>query len=274
MSTHPTDPLEQRLQTLAHEIDWPSASAAFVPRVLDAIATTPPRSSLSSRLRSFAPTPRWSALAVTLVLGVLALAVLLALVPGVRTGVAERLGLPGVSIAPIASTPVVPVGTNLLLGTPITFAEVSDTPSYRPLAPPATLDAPDSIWSLNRGGYQQVSYVWQRVDGLATPDSDLPSLLISQFQGTLNSGLMGKLLAPGTSVSALEINGQLAFWIEGAPHVLFYEDARGEFSEDTVRMAQNVLLWQSNDRIVRLEGALNREQAEHIAEAMTRNVAP
>lgn len=274
MSNHPVDPLEQRLHDLADTIAWPGASDTFVPRVLDAIATTPQRSSPLTRLRPIAALPRWSALAAALVLGVLALAVLLALAPGVRTGVAERLGLPGVSIAPNATMPAVPAGTNLLLGAPISLHDLATATTYRPLAPPATLDAPGSTWLLQRGAYQQVSYVWQRVDGLATPNSDLPTLLISQFQGTLHSGLMGKLLDPGTSVSALEINGHLAFWIEGAPHVLFYENEHGEYSEDTVRLAQNVLLWQVDGIIVRLEGALTREQAEQLAAAMTAHVAP
>ena len=61
------------------------------------------------------------------------------------------------------------------------------------------------------------------------------------------------------------MNGGRGVWLEGAPHLLVVPDARGQFRQDRVRLAGNVLLWEQNGLLLRLEGAFSRDEALAIA---------
>ena len=58
-----------------------------------------------------------------------------------------------------------------------------------------------------------------------------------------------------------------AAWIAGAPHFFFYGD-RGAIAERELRLAENVLLVEHGDVLVRIEGALGRDAAVQIARSL------
>jgi hypothetical protein len=66
----------------------------------------------------------------------------------------------------------------------------------------------------------------------------------------------------------LTFDGGPAFWITGQAHRVFYRDKQGTIREETIRLAGNVLLWQRGALTLRLEGALDREEALRIAASL------
>ena len=87
--------------------------------------------------------------------------------------------------------------------------------------------------------------------------------LVATLPGTLDEGVFGKLGTAGLDVRAVEVGGAPGYWISGGPHVFLYTDADGVARE--VRAAEDTLVWQRGDVIVRIEGDLTLERAQEIA---------
>ncbi|MGH9176356.1 MAG: hypothetical protein ACRD1H_18450, partial [Vicinamibacterales bacterium] len=186
-----------------------------------------------------------------------------------RSTVADRLGLPGISISTDPTATLTP-GGRLDLGLPIEPGGSVAVSSGHVIPPPvALLGEPDGVYVLNRQGTAQVSYVYAPRPGLPEVASTGVGLLISQFEGDTNESFIQKQLGPDTSIELVTVNGQRAFWLAGAPHVFFYEDANGAIQEETMRLAGNVLLWEEFGLTLRIESALDRDAAIEIAEAMS-----
>jgi hypothetical protein len=71
-----------------------------------------------------------------------------------------------------------------------------------------------------------------------------------------------------TSIEHLEVDGDRALWVSGAPHFFFYEAPDGQIVDAELRLADNVLLLERGDLLVRLEGAFERERAVEIARSL------
>ena len=93
-------------------------------------------------------------------------------------------------------------------------------------------------------------------------------LLITVFRGRLEPGLFDKVLGPATRLERVRVGRASAYWIEGAPHQFLYTDEHGEIQPQTVRLAANVLLWETRGLTVRVESALPRDKTVRIAESM------
>jgi hypothetical protein len=93
-------------------------------------------------------------------------------------------------------------------------------------------------------------------------------LVLSEFRGDLSPEYLGKLAGPATHVERLRVDGERALWLEGAQHFFFYRAPDGEFIENELRVAQNVLLLEQGRLLVRLEGAFDRERAIEIAASL------
>jgi hypothetical protein len=65
---------------------------------------------------------------------------------------------------------------------------------------------------------------------------------IIEFRGEGLSAIR-KLIGPGTRLRRVTVNGGPGAYLDGAPHEVFFLDARGNGRGDTVRLAGNVLLW-------------------------------
>jgi hypothetical protein len=64
------------------------------------------------------------------------------------------------------------------------------------------------------------------------------------------------------------VNGQPGFWIEGDPHIFFYETDTGRFVDDQRRWVGDALLWSDGETTYRIESALGRDATIRIAESI------
>lgn len=261
--------LERALTDLGEQVVWPSErdlSAGVRARLA---ATPAPRSSLWSWLRS----PRSAFAAGALTAFLLVAAVLLA-APGARDAVADRIGLGGVSITadPTATLPLPlgELGSNLQLGDRTSLEAAARFAGYRLIAPPLRdLGDPAVVYGLDAPGGTQVSYVYGPTARLPEVGDSGVGLLVSQFPGSTNESFIRKQLGADTQVEMVAVHGAPAYWISGEPHVFVYQDANGEFQEETFRLAANVLLWEVDGITVRIESLLPLDQVLPLAESMS-----
>ena len=77
---------------------------------------------------------------------------------------------------------------------------------------------------------------------------------------------------PATSIETVSVAGNPGFWIDGAPHTFFLacsEVDSEECREERYRLAGNVLLWEDDGVVLRLESALSREASLAIAASLS-----
>ena len=196
---------------------------------------------------------------------VLAAAVLL-MIAG--TAIAGGLNVAGVEIVFAPDAPRTPVGTDLRLGTPTTLDEAGDSLDFAALVPAADLPEPDVYVARDvRGG--RLSLVYPATDDLPET-TDGVGLLLMEFEGELAREFLSKTLGDENRAVETDVNGTPALWIEGE-HVLLYRVGGGT-TEERSRVAGNVLLWRDGDVTLRLESALDLEQARRIAQSVDQSI--
>jgi hypothetical protein len=191
--------------------------------------------------------------------------------PTGRRAVADLLGLRGVHIStgPPPPIPTTVTPTPLDLGTPISVADASKRLGFAVRVPTvAGFDHPDGVFFSIPPPQGEVTVMY-------LPRGDLPAsaqtgvgLLLSEFEATMETGFFGKVAEPGTTIEALSIHGQPAYWLAGTPHAFFYRLADGEIYGDTLRLATNTLVWQAGAVTLRVEGDITRGQAVAIANSL------
>lgn len=189
------------------------------------------------------------------------LAALAALVLLAGAVLAVGMGLRGLSIV-FVETPPPGASEELRLGERVALAEAQAQAPFRILLPTGEMQRPDEVYADVRAGIHQVTLVYR-----TSPGRDV-ELLITQFLARPELDAAVKQLGPGTSVETVSVGDQEGFWIAGEPHVLTYVDPSGRAIEDRIRLVGDVLVWQSGDLTLRLEGAGSREDAVEIAESM------
>jgi hypothetical protein len=107
---------------------------------------------------------------------------------------------------------------------------------------------------------QAVIFVWLNPQVLETP-----RLVLYQI-GVSNYGIKA---ASRDSLRESEVNGRLAYWIEGE-HLLQIPDGNGDVE---ARLVGNVLIWTEGKLTYRLEGAPSIGDAVHIAESLEPAIA-
>ena len=91
------------------------------------------------------------------------------------------------------------------------------------------------------------------------------SAVVVEFRGSFDQNVMGKAVGPGTTLESVAVNGTPGFWLEGAPHQVFYRDPAGSFVQETLRLAENTLLWESGGITYRLEAQVAKAEALRLA---------
>jgi hypothetical protein len=258
--------LERSLIVLGEELDWPVTPDLSL-RVRRSIAPAP-------RPRSIAPAPRRRrrlafrrsfaiALAALLVLA----AGVLAAVPGVRDPVLEFFGLQGATVERREVLPPVPERRPLDLGRRTTLAAAGGAVRFEPLVPQAA-GRPDGVFVSDAVPGGELSLAYRARDGLPEARSTRLGLLVSEFRGDLAPEYTAKIAGQATVVERLRVDGARAVWLAGAPHFFFYRSAQRPITERELRIAQNVLLVEQGDLLVRLEGAFGRERAIELARSL------
>jgi hypothetical protein len=133
---------------------------------------------------------------------------------------------------------------------------------------PADLGEPDGVYvdEVVPGG--QLSLTYRARPGLPEARSTGVGLLVDEFRGDLAPEYMGKIASQATSVDEFSLDGEKAIWLEGAPHFFFYRTTDQPIVEDQLRIAQNVLLLEKGNLLIRLEGAFNRDRAVELARSL------
>jgi hypothetical protein len=253
--------LERMLTQLGRELDWPE-TPDLAPRVRARLAGPAPR-----RRRSALTWGLRRSLALALVLLLLLAAVTAAAVPGVRDAVLEFLGLQGATVERRISLPTPPPERPLDLGRRTTLEDAAGLLAFEPLVP-ADLGDPDGVFVRRGVPGGEVSLTYWPQPGLPRARSTRLGLLLSEFRGDLHRDYVGKIVGPAAVVERLTLDGGRAIWIEGAEHFFFYRDPNGQMIENELRLAENVLLLERGDLLVRLEGAFSRPQAIRIARSL------
>jgi hypothetical protein len=271
--------LEATLRGLGDAIDWPAAGpdregpdlAAVVRSRIEA-GEAPQPSRWRDAWSSWRPIRR---VLVVAIVALLALAILAAIAG------AAGLGLPGLRIslgpAPVSPPPTIAAepsrspdgvpGAGMHLGEHVELAELDARAGFavRWPADPA-IGPPDAAWvDPDLGG--QVTLVWASRPGL--PDTVQPGvgLVMSAFRGTVENGFLNKAVNSGTTVQLVEVDGERAFWLSGAPHFFFYTAATGQVF-DPRRWVGDALLWTDGPITYRLESTLGRERTIELAESV------
>lgn len=231
--------LEERLAALAGEVAWP-ATPRLWPRV-------------RPRLRRAS---RWGPI-------VLLVTASIALAGGTQTVVAGYRAFHGATIERVERlpSPLPPppgdAGTRYGLGQrSATIADAARAAGFTPLQP-AALGAPDAVCS---GGQPAVvALVYRPRAGLPPVEGD-PNVgaVVMETRASVDGDSFGKLAGPGTTVQEVTVNGGTGFWITGAPHgfVIYRPDGADRF-----RVSGDVLIWNQDGLVVRVESHLDRAAA-------------
>jgi len=107
-------------------------------------------------------------------------------------------------------------------------------------------------------------------EGGAVPGSKEPGvgMLVIEARGKVPTTFAGKLVPPGGRIEQLEVNGGPAIWLEGEAHQFFWLTAEGNILADSVRLAGNVLAWEQDGLLMRIESRVTKDVALRLAAAM------
>ena len=256
--------LERSLTELGANIAWPAEIDMSAPMRARIEGHAPPRSRAAIALRP----GRARAFAYAAIVVALVATATLVTFPGVRTAVADFLGLGGVRIE--RGGPVPRPSGELNLGERVSLTEASERVDFDVVVPDA-LGEPDAVYVDPAVSGDQVALAYEAGPGLpAAPGTDLGAL-VTQFTGSrADEDVLKKVTTndPGTTVVPVIIDGIQGLWISGEPHTIAYLEADGDVRTDTVRLAGNVLLWEREGVTLRLESRLPRSEAVTIAESM------
>jgi hypothetical protein len=235
--------IELMLRDAGEHAAWPAT-----PDLADAVAERIERPVVR-------PAPRVRRTLAIALAALLVLASGAAAVPGIREPVLDFLGLRSVKIERVPRPLPVAPGAHLSLGQHTTLEAARPKLGFQPLLP-IGLGTP-VVWldSFPQGGYLSLVY-------------DNGRVLFSEVRGQLQHQFLLKFVGPYARVDALRIAGQRGVWIHGHPHQFAYADATGALRTDTVRFANDVLLWRRGDLLLRLEGARSKAEALRIARSV------
>lgn len=220
---------------------------------------------------------RLAPVAVTLVV-ILAGAAVLS--PQMRAGAAEFLRLRGIDLFPVPAvpTPTTSPGSGvatpaasprLALGSRITLAEALRAPEFRVRAPAdPLLGEPDEVYRATGPTGTQIAFVYVERPGIPRSAAGVAAL-VHQFRGAgVDASFLAKGLGPTTRVEEVRVDGARGLWIEGEAHFFFYRDAVGGVHQETLRLAGNVLLWERDGVLLRIEAQLTKAEALRVAGTM------
>ena len=201
---------------------------------------------------------------------------------------AVRLGLPGLRLI-LGETPTVPpasaspgatssqspapgpLGSSMGLGEaldPLDLPALDVRAGFAVRLPTdRTLGPPDAAYIDDATG-GQVTLLWATRPVLPATFQPDVGLLLSQFRGAVDEGFFNKVTGARTTVERVQVAGHGGFWLQGDPHIFFWQGPGGVFVDDPRRWVGDVLLWSDGPITYRLETSLGRDAAIRIAETL------
>jgi hypothetical protein len=230
-----TADLERRLRDIGGEIAYPAT-----PNLARAVR---------ARIQ---PTPawrRWRVLLAAAAVLVVALAGTLAVNPDARRAVAGFLGLPGFQFQKVKVLP----SPSPYYGTrAVTLAEARRLAGFPVLTPRPPAEVRSIVFDDRPPGGEV--------------ELDLAGgAIVTEVTGAIDQGYFGKMVGGDGQVVQVDVGGTTGYWVTGAPHIFFYQDAKGQFRSDDLRLSGDTLVFERRGVIVRIEGARNEADALRLA---------
>lgn len=242
--------MEELLRAVGREVDYPP-TPALATAIRHRLAEGPRPSRLRSPL-GFRWQPAMATLAILVVIAVAALT----FSPQARNAVADFLGLGGVRIGFDGSPPRATPDEGPDLGPQVSLEEAELEVGFEVKVPElAELGSPQ-IHLTRPPGSGMVSLYY--------PDAYDGGLLVTQFRAGVDEVFFKKLTLEGATVEYLTVRDGPAYWVTGS-HFFAYVDPDGAIREESLRIAENVLLWEEGGITYRIEGGIDKGEAIAIA---------
>jgi hypothetical protein len=191
--------------------------------------------------------------------------------PALRDAAADFFGVPGVRIEVTDQTsPTEPSPAETAvpeLGDEVGLAAAQTEVPFR-VRVPEVIGAPERVFFAREVSSGLVTLVYDPRPGLRASKETGAGLLIMQFEGSVEEAFFKKLAGPGTRFDLVDLEGETAFWISGAPHPIGYMDPHGNFAESPARLAANTLLFTNGGVTYRIEGDITLQKALEIASSL------
>jgi hypothetical protein len=146
----------------------------------------------------------------------------------------------------------------LLVGDEVTLAEARRRVDFE-IAVPHGLGEPDGVYVQDSPPGGMVSFVWGTLEH--------PRALLTEFRGQVRE-VIYKAAGPGTKITPAYVGGEPGYYLSGAPHLFTYFDRTGEYRQEEVRLAGNVLVWERGPLTLRLEADVDKARALAIGRAL------
>jgi hypothetical protein len=195
-------------------------------------------------------------------------------VPPARTAILEFFGLRGATVQRVESLPTVTQpespdpAPELLLGEPLPVEDGPPWVKSPNVLVPAALGKPDAAYAAEEDYGLRLTLVYGPGEGVPRSQYTGVGILVTEFDGAIDTQYLDKMVQGGTSVEQLTVGGNRALWLEGGPHFVVFRTAAGDIGEDVGRLAGNTLLVEHEGMLVRIEGQIDRERAIEIAESL------
>ena len=262
--------LETAIRALSASIDWPTGRPTAGPdvasRVRARLVARGPGRPIAGQGWRPASLPRALALALLALLALAAVAGAVGLgLPGLRlilggpaTATPTTTGSPSATAASGSPGADRSPGANLGLGRATTL-EAARSDSGVPIRLPSdpAIGPPDAVY-VDRTRSDQVALVWAVRPALPVTNTPGVGLIVMAFDGTHDSGYFTKVIDSGTVVEPVVVDGHRGYWLEGDPHMFFYQGRTG-FVDDPRRWVGDALIWSDGSATYRIESALGRD---------------
>jgi hypothetical protein len=247
-----SDRLESMIADIADSVVWPVDSTSVEQSVLDNLVDRQVRPERRRKLT-------YALVAIILI------SLIVYVVPPARQAVANLFGAAGIQIT-FGDTPFDEAVGDLGLGAEVAISDIDDA-GFEVLAPVGSDPGPPDGVFVGENG--EVNMVWEARSQLPAAGGTRIGLLLTQREERSGTYQGVKTVSPETDVEAVLVNGAQGFWIEGALHTLLLVDETGVETEETRRLAANVLLWAREGVSYRLETTGNLASALAIAESLS-----
>jgi hypothetical protein len=245
--------MEELLRSVGHELDYPPT-----PALATAIHHRLEESPKPSRVR--APLGlRWQPAMATLAILVVIAVAALTFSPQARNAVADFLGVGGVRIGFDDSPPTATPNEGPDLGPEVPLEEAEREVGFEVKVP-----------ELAELGSPQIHLTRPPESGMVSlyyPDAYDEGLLVTQFRAGVDEVFFKKLTLEGATVEYLTVREGPAFWVTGS-HFFAYVEPDGDIREESLRIAENVLLWEEGGITYRIEGGFGKGEALAIARSL------
>jgi hypothetical protein len=190
------------------------------------------------------------------------LVVVLLALPAPRQALADWLGIGTVRVVHTEQVPD-RTGSVLRLGDEVTMDEARRRVPFAILGP-ARLGTPAAVYA-GEPSADSVTLLWGPGPGVPEVAGTGVAVLLTEMAGTTGRALIEKHLGPDTTLETVTVGDNVAYWIAGGQHELWYLDPDDRARPDTTRLAANTLLWEVDGVTFRLESRLERDAAVALA---------